>query len=88
MGVELPILQNHDHTRPIGRWEAGGIGEIFPGVNITVDQLFAIFGGAGVKILAHEIVLDAFTGKYSTYVRRFEILEFSLCPTPPALPAT
>lgn len=74
MSRALPILVNHDATRVIGTWEPGGIGEFLPEYEITPQQLLAIFGGAGVRIL--ESYSDA------KFVRRFEILEFSLCPTP------
>jgi hypothetical protein len=70
----LPILLNHDHTRVIGKWEAGGIGEFLPEFAVTPQQLLAIFGGAGIRILE--------TDGTKQFVRRFEILEFSFCPTP------
>lgn len=76
----VPLLMNHDHQRLIGTWEPGGVGEFLPEFKVTSDELFAIFGGAGVRILTKDIEIDERTGKPIIYVRRFEILEFSLCP--------
>jgi hypothetical protein len=72
---DIPILLNHDHTKVIGLWKRGGIAEFLPDQKITKEQLFNIFGGAGIRVI--ESFEDA-TGKY---VRAFEILEFSLCPS-------
>jgi len=71
---DIPILLNHDHQRIIGTWRGDGIAEFLPDQRITKDQLFNIFGGAGIQVLEW---LEDETGEY---VRKFQILEFSLCP--------
>lgn len=69
---DIPILLNHDHQKVIGLWRRDGIGEFAPDQRITREMLLDIFGGAGLRIL------EQFTDAEGTFVRTFEILEFSL----------
>lgn len=78
---DIPILLNHDYNKVIGMWKRDGVAEFLPDQRITKEQLFDIFGGAGIRVI--ESFEDA-TGKY---VRAFEIVEFSMCLTPNTRPA-
>lgn len=81
----VPILWNHDQGKPIG-WvnvedERPTI-EFNETARINKDQLFEIFGGAGI------LVTDCYQVDGITYVRKCQILEFSLCAAPPHREAT
>lgn len=80
----IPILRNHDHASPpIGMLIVSGrrlVGELQTGV--TREDLFRTFGGAGIRVLEQEIRTDENTGRMETLIRKFEVMEFSLCPVP------
>lgn len=69
----IPVTVNHDHSRePIGLLrQVGASIEVELVDALTHEQVFQIFGGAGLVV--RETVDDK--------IKRFEILEFSLCPT-------
>jgi hypothetical protein len=71
---DIPVLLNHDAGKVIGIWRGDGIGEFNADQRITREMLFNIFGGAGVRFL------EVFDEAGVVYVRKFEILEFSLVP--------
>jgi hypothetical protein len=67
----VPILVNHDREKAIGMVEAyDGRFEIFllPSACVTLSMLFEVFGNSGIRIIESD----------GEYVRRAEILEFSL----------
>src|SRR5690606_4697436 len=68
----IPIIVNHDYRRVIGIWNTDGVGTFADDQKITRDQLFNIFGGAGV------VMLECFMEGEQTYVKKFKIIEFSL----------
>lgn len=75
--LSVPLLCSHDHTRVIGFLDVsrGGLEfEFASDQRITREQMFNIFGGAGVEVLEQEITQD------ETYIKRGRIYEFSLCP--------
>lgn len=74
MSTDIPLLFNHEHTKPIGMWKGNGVGEFNADQRITREQLFNIFGGAGIR------VREMFVENGALYIRAFEILEFSLLP--------
>lgn len=76
----IPILLDHDRSKQIGcvRFHATYLSfEFNKGVEITREQLFEIFGGAGV--MATEI--EEKGGVY--FIRSGKLIEFSLCPFKP-----
>lgn len=78
--MEIPILMNHDHTEaPIGvvREKDGALFvEFTADVKITKEWAFNIFGGAGLR------VLEATEEDGVFFIRKAQILEFSLMPDP------
>lgn len=68
----IPVLINHDHSRdPIGLMrQVGACIEVELSEPLTREQVFQIFGDAGFAV--RETVDDK--------IKRFDILEFSLCP--------
>ena len=81
--MELPILMNHEHDKPIGvlREQDGKLFvEFLAGMKITKEACFEIFGGAGLQIL--EATEEA--GIY--YIRKARIVEFSLTPSAAVVP--
>lgn len=72
-GPWMGIALNHDFSsNSIGRMRQVGLHiqvELFE--PLTREQIFQIFGGAGISV--HEIVGDK--------IKRFDILEFSYCPS-------
>lgn len=78
--MQIPILKNHDRAAQIGYVYAEGdklMFKITDERSITKQELFEIFGGAGVMIAEHKHheageVVEITAGR---------LLEFSLCPT-------
>jgi hypothetical protein len=80
MKAKLPILWNHDHTKPIGSVEAvdGALKFKFSeDVKITREKMFEIFGGAGIRVTEMEEIDGVVT------IKSGEILEFSFLALPP-----
>ncbi len=70
---DLPLLLNHDASKVIGVWRGDdGECEFNADQRITREMLFEMFGGAGVRFI------EIFEENRTLYVRKFEILEFSL----------
>lgn len=77
--MNIPILMNHDQTKPIGFVEVidGALHVRFAeDVRITRDMAFQIFGDAGLQ------VLEATDEAGVMLIRHGRILEWSLCPQP------
>lgn len=78
----LPILWNHDFTKPIGVVEAADgqlkfrFGE---DIKITHEAMFQIFGDAGIKVTEMEMLEDG-----TRLIKAGELVEFSLCLGPPS----
>ena len=75
--MEIPILIDHDHHKPVGFMrEIDGkmYVEFAQDGKITKELAFEIFGNVGLRILD----IDEADGKY--YIRKAEIVEFSLAP--------
>lgn len=80
--MELPILINHEHDKPIGmlREDDGKLFvEFLADMKITKDACFDIFGGAGLQ------VLEATEEDGVFYIRKARIVEFSLTPSAPVV---
>jgi hypothetical protein len=77
MEANLPILWNHDHTRkPIGMVEvsSGLVSFRFDdSVRISHENMFEIFGGAGIKVTEMERLEDG-----TVLIKAGSIMEFSL----------
>jgi hypothetical protein len=81
--MKLPILLDHDHTKPIGAVELvdGALQMRFDAdVKITKDIAFQIFGDLGFQVLEYS-QQDGLM-----LIRKARILEWSLCPAPAAQP--
>lgn len=80
--MEIPILLNHDGTKTIGVVKTTHdnklVLEFAEDVKITKEMAFDIFGNAGLKLLQ----LSEESGVF--YIRKAQIVEFSLMPTSPA----
>lgn len=77
--MKIPILCKHDHTKPIGSVESinGALRFKFSeDVKLTLENLFEVFGGAGIRVTEMEDVEGVVT------IKSGEILEFSFG-TPP-----
>jgi hypothetical protein len=84
LGVVIPILRNHDHASPpIGLLTISGnglTGEML--IDATREDLLSVFGGAGIHVLEQDVRFDDNTGSAQIFIRKFEVLEFSLCGQP------
>jgi hypothetical protein len=81
--MKLPILLDHDHTKPVGAVELvdGALQMRFDAdVKITKDIAFQIFGDLGFQVLEYS-QQDGLM-----LIRKARILEWSLCPAPAAQP--
>lgn len=75
--MEIPILIDHDHHKPVAFMrEVDGkmFIEFAQNLKITKECAFEIFGNVGMRILD----IDVADGTY--YIRKAEIIEFSLSP--------
>lgn len=75
----VPILLNHDHTKPIGVFEAGVV-TFLPDHRPTKEEFFTIFGNVGFR------PLESFVDRNGTVrIGMAEIHEFSISimPTDP-----
>ena len=74
--ASTPILWAHDRTRQIGVVEQGGEVMKFrfdEDVLISRDNLFEIFGGAGIRVTESELLPDG-----TRLIKAGQIMEFSL----------
>ena len=81
--MELPVLMNHEHDKPIGvvREQDGKLFvEFLADMKITKEAAFEIFGGVGLQ------VLEATEEDGVFYIRKARIIEFSLVPSAPVVP--
>lgn len=67
----VPILLNHDHTKPIGVFEAG-VATFVPDHRPTKEEFVSIFGNVGFSVLEKVIEADG-----TVRIGRAEIHEFS-----------
>jgi hypothetical protein len=84
-GIELPILIDHDPTKPIGiiREKNGSLFvEFTEDMKITMEWAFNIFGGAALQILEYTEEDEIF------FIRKARIIEFSLVKDVPASSAS
>lgn len=72
--MKIPILLYHEKDNPIGVVVAEG-GKLFinfkENINITRENLFNIFGGAGIRVIEED-------HNGCGYIRKAQIFEFSL----------
>jgi len=83
MDNTVQLLLNHDATKPIGAvWVEEGkvVFEFFKDAKITRENLFTIFGGAGIQIT------DTAWEDGAMIIRKGVILEFSLSADATAVP--
>lgn len=77
----IPILKNHDHQQPLGTFDPlTGTVEFPEGAGVTIEMLHVAFGNAGIKVIEQDINIDEQTGRYSRFIRKAQLVEFSTGP--------
>ncbi len=84
MSFAIPILQDHDATKPIGWLKSEADGTLTFELAATArsstrDEFFSIFPGAGVTLIEGSV------SNGTQFIRKVRICEISICILPPAV---